>query len=219
LNSTHLQVFATPPCGGYKVYSSCLDIPSLLLKLKLLNKHINEQNLDHFPFYKTALESSIKPFEWLMLKNKFVSIIQQLRNVFSSRFADLYTSSNEIRLFQKPFAIDINEVLAQMRMEVIELRSNDSLKDAFSEGNLLQFYAGLPILNFPAIKTFAKKMITAFDSTYIREQAFSVMNYGKNKYCSRLANEHLYAMLRISSSSFEADIHKLAGDIQPQKSH
>jgi hypothetical protein len=49
-------------------------------EMKLLHKHINEQNLDHFPFCKIALESFIKPFDWLMLKNKFVSIIQQLRN-------------------------------------------------------------------------------------------------------------------------------------------
>jgi hypothetical protein len=33
-----------------------------------------------FLFCKIALESFIKPFQWLMLKNKFVSIIQQLRN-------------------------------------------------------------------------------------------------------------------------------------------
>jgi hypothetical protein len=65
-----------------------------------------------------------------MLKNKFI-IIQQLRNEFSSRFADFYTSSNEIHLFQNPFAIDINEVPAQMQMEVNKFQSNDSLKDAF----------------------------------------------------------------------------------------
>jgi hypothetical protein len=59
----------------------------------------------------------------------------------------------------------------------------------------------------------------AFGSTYICEQAFSVMNYRKNKYCFRLTNEHLHAILRISYSSFEADINKLASDIQPQKSH
>jgi hypothetical protein len=68
-----------------------------------------------------------------MLKNKFVSIIQQLRNEFYSRFADFYTSSNEISLFQNPFAIDISEVPAQMQMVTTELQSNDSLKDAFSK--------------------------------------------------------------------------------------
>jgi hypothetical protein len=92
-----------------------------------------------------------------MLKNKFVSIIQRLRNEISSKFTDFYTSSNEIRLFQNPFSVDINEVPAQMQTEVTELQSNDPLKDAFSEGNLLKFYAGLPILNFPTIKSFGKK--------------------------------------------------------------
>jgi hypothetical protein len=103
-------------------------------------------------------------------------------------------------LFQNPFAIDINAAPAQMQMEVIELQSNDSLKDAFSEGNLLQFYARLPILNYPPNKTLQKKKkkkkkITAFGSTYICEQVFSVINYQKNKYYSRLTNEHLHAML------------------------
>jgi hypothetical protein len=48
------------------------------MKLKWQRKHINKQNLDHFPFCRIALESFIKQFEWLMLKNKFVSIIHQL---------------------------------------------------------------------------------------------------------------------------------------------
>jgi hypothetical protein len=46
-------------------------------------------------------------------------------------FADFYTNSNEIRLFQNHFAIDINQVTAHMQMEVIELQSNGSLKDFF----------------------------------------------------------------------------------------
>jgi hypothetical protein len=88
------------------------DVKAFEMKMKFLHKHIKEQNLDQFPFCKIALESFIRPFEWLMLKNKFVSIIQQLRNEFSSRFADFYISSNEIYLFQNPFAVDINEVPA-----------------------------------------------------------------------------------------------------------
>jgi hypothetical protein len=59
----------------------------------------------------------------------------------------------------------------------------------------------------------------ASGSTYICDQEFKVKNCRKNKYCSWLTSEHLNAMLRISSSSFEADIHKLAGGIHPQKSH
>jgi hypothetical protein len=155
--TTYLDELNVKLQGEGKLLSDMFsDVKAFEIKLKLLHKHINEQNFDHFPFYNIALESFIKPFEWLMLKNKSVSIIQQLRSEFSSRFADSYTSSNEICLLQNPFAIDINEIPTQMQMEVTELQSNDSLKDAFSKGNLLKFYAGLPILNFPTTKTFAK---------------------------------------------------------------
>lgn len=108
-------------------------------------------------FWKISLEYLSKPSECLVLKNKFVSMIQQLLNYFSSKFTDLYTSSNEIRLFWNHSAIDINEVSAQMQMEVTELQSTDSLKDAFSVWNLLQFYSRLRVLNFSTVKTFAKK--------------------------------------------------------------
>jgi hypothetical protein len=57
----------------------------------------------------------------------------------------------------KSFDIDINEVPTQLQMGKRELQSNDSSKEAFSEGNLLQFYAGLPILNLPTIKISQKK--------------------------------------------------------------
>jgi hypothetical protein len=35
------------------------------MKLKLLHKQINEQNLDKFSFSRIAQESFIKPFDWL----------------------------------------------------------------------------------------------------------------------------------------------------------
>jgi hypothetical protein len=45
------------------------------------------------------------------------------------------TNSYEILLFQNPFSVDIKEVPAEIQMEVTKLQSNDSLKDAFYEGN------------------------------------------------------------------------------------
>jgi hypothetical protein len=73
--------------------------------------------LGHFPFCKIVLESFFELFEWLTLKNKSVSVIQQFQNEFSSPFARFYTSSNEVRLFKNPFATDISEVPEQIQME------------------------------------------------------------------------------------------------------
>jgi hypothetical protein len=39
------------------------DVKAFEVKLKLLHKHINEQNLNNFPSRKIALESFIKPLE------------------------------------------------------------------------------------------------------------------------------------------------------------
>jgi hypothetical protein len=74
------------------------------------------------------------------------------------------------------------------------------------------------LFKFPHHQDFRKKNITAFGSTYIREQEFSVVNYRNNKYCSWLANEHLRAVLQIPSSSSKAGVNKLAYDIHTQKS-
>jgi hypothetical protein len=105
-------------------------------------------------------------------------------------------------------------------MEVIELQNNDILKYAFKESNDQKIiYSSLSEIDFKGIKSFAKKMITAFGSTNICEQTFSILKIRKNKYCSRLSVEHLNAVLRISKSNIKADINELAGNIQFQKLH
>jgi hypothetical protein len=49
-------------------------------KLSLLHKHISEQNLSQFSFYKTAFASSTSPGNWQTMKNKFVGIMQHHQN-------------------------------------------------------------------------------------------------------------------------------------------
>lgn len=52
------------------------------------------------------------------------------------------------------------------------------MKYDFTNGNIEQFHGTLPE-NFNHTKTSVKIMITTFCSTYISEQAFSIMNYRK----------------------------------------
>ncbi|KAL4096394.1 hypothetical protein QTP88_021356 [Uroleucon formosanum] len=144
------------------------NIKSFQVKLKLLHKHINEQHLDHFVCCKTVLESTKSTLNWETTKINFLNIIENLQNEFSIRFSDFYVQENKIKLFQNPFSVDIDDVESNLQMEVIELQNNDILKNAFKESNDLKiFYSSLSEIDFKGIKSFAKKMITAFGSTYI----------------------------------------------------
>lgn len=63
-------------------------------------------------------------------------------------------------------------------MEVIELQNNDTLKMAFKESNKLKIlYSNLSEIDFTKNKSFAKKMISAFGSTYLCKQTFSLIKY------------------------------------------
>ena len=83
-------------------------------------------------------------------------------------------------MFQNPFSVDIVDVESNLQMEVIELQNNNILKNAFKESNDLKiFYSSLSEIDFKGIKSFAKKIITAFGSTYICEQTFSILKFRK----------------------------------------
>ena len=48
------------------------------------------------------------------------------------------------------------------------------------------------IVSYPLLHKLAVNVLTMFGSTYRCESAFSTMNIMKNKYCTRLTNEHLH---------------------------
>jgi hypothetical protein len=68
------------------------------------------------------------------------------------------------------------------------------------------------------LKSFVKKILTVFGSTYIRKQAFSIMKFGKSKCCLWLTDEHVHDTIH-SYSCFKAYIQKLARDTRLWNSH
>lgn len=194
------------------------DVKSFEMKLKLFIKHIDEKKLDHFPNCKKAVEEAGDNFVWQNITMR--NVLTQLQTEFVNRFTDFKKSSLNMEIFQNPFAIDISEVPSNLQMNIVDLQSNSTLKTAFKEStDLIQFYGGLSSENFKELKKFAQQIITMFGSTYLCEQTFSILNYRKNKNCSRLTDEHLDAILRVSTTKMKADVKKLASQMQPQKSH
>ncbi len=117
---------------------------------------------------------------------------------FDVRFRELHVHAKEIRLFQNPFAADIDEALPCYQFKSAELQNCDVLKDAFKPNGFIEFYAALPNNIYPNIKRHAMKMSTLFGSAYICEQTFSFMKLMKTQMRSRLTDEHLHQTLRLA---------------------
>ncbi len=123
---------------------------------------------------------------------------RELKAGFDVRFRELHVHATEIRLFQNPFAADIDEALPCYQFKSAELQKCDVLKDAFKPNGFIKFYAALPNNIYPNIKRHAMKMSTLFGSAYICEQTFSFMKLMKTQMRSRHTDEHLHQTLRLA---------------------
>ena len=79
-----------------------------------------------------------------------------------------------------------------------ELRSKTPADGAAALDN---FYCPLDKGRFQEIRTFAKKMLSLFSSTYLCEKTFSLMNFNKNRVRTRPSG-----ILRIKTTVFEPDL-------------
>ena len=59
------------------------------------------------------------------------------------------------------------------------------------------------------MKNFAEKYLALFGSTYVCEQAFSIMKCNKSRLRSLMTDEHLSAVLTISTSALTPDFDSL----------
>jgi len=93
-----------------------------------LYNNFDQQILYNFSCCKSAVEPYVIPLQWDLIKPKFLNIIEQLQNEFSTRFDDFYEYDKEINLLQNLFQVDINNVKNNLQMEDIELQNGEVLK-------------------------------------------------------------------------------------------
>ncbi len=126
----------------------------------------------------------------------------------------LQTSRHTETIFADPFCFDMQDAPPVLRMELIDLQCNSELKAKFREvsGNadkLGHFWGELPP-TFPELSGMFKRTMYLFGSTYLCEKLFCTMHFNKSKYRSRLTDEHLQAILRISTvSSLKPNVSQL----------
>ena len=91
-------------------------------KLRLWKNQLGNANYAHF-----ATLQENKPMSTIL----FVSMIRYLRTEFSSRFSDICSGENDIRLLSTPFDIQVNAVTEKYQMKLIELQCSKEIKSKF----------------------------------------------------------------------------------------
>ncbi|XP_025406393.1 EPM2A-interacting protein 1-like [Sipha flava] len=103
-------------------------------------------------------------------------------------------------------------------MEIIKFQSDDVLKNLYNEkyskteidSTYDEFWLKyVSEKKYPTLKLLTVKMCTMFGTTYVCESAFSKMNCIKNKFRSRLTNEHLEMMMKIATTNHNPDLKQL----------
>ncbi|XP_073681619.1 general transcription factor II-I repeat domain-containing protein 2A-like [Garra rufa] len=128
-----------------------------------------------------------------------------LQEEFDHRFADFKTHRATFQIFADPFSFDVQDAPSVLQMELIDLQCNSELKAKFREvsgkaDKLGQFLRELTS-SFPELSRMFKRTMCLFGSTYLCEKLFSTLNFNKSKYRSRLTDDHLQAILRVSTAS------------------
>ena len=114
-------------------------------------------------------------------------------------------------IIRDPFSTNIDSVPSDIQLELIDSQCDASMQDLFRNktDDITNFNRHLNKEKYVNLRSLAKKILVIFGSTYICEQTFFIMNHNKSPNRSRISDEHLHAILRISTSTFDPDIETL----------
>nr|XP_057931891.1 general transcription factor II-I repeat domain-containing protein 2 [Doryrhamphus excisus] len=204
----HLNALNTSLQGQNAVVSQLYShIKAFRTKLLLFQRHLSQAqpNTAHFP----SLQEIVTSFPQINISaqmTKYAADISSLVEEFQQRFRDFAAIEKEITLFSSPFSVDPDDAPDHLQLELIELQCDAEHRSRHQQLPLVNFYRQLDEGRFQAIRTFAKKMLSLFGSTYMCEKTFSVMNINKSRMRTRLSDSHLRDVLRIKTTALEPDM-------------
>lgn len=102
-------------------------------------------------------------------------------------------------VFRSPYTVNASDLPADIQLEIIDLQCDSELKGKFASVGLDTFYQYL-LPGYPKLTALAAKLLCMFGTTYLCEQAFSVMSINKTKLRSRLTHKHLNDILKLATA-------------------
>jgi len=216
--TSHLNDLYAKLQGNDKLVSDLFEmIDSFQRQLQLFTAQLKAANLCHFPTCQQMSEQQQEPVDY----TKYAGYTEPLQKEFSERFRDFRDKKELYVVFSDPFSTDVDNlpVPPAMQLEVLDIQCSAALRAVFREKGILEFYKCLDRHNYPTVITNALKLFSIFGSSYICEQAFSVMNINKSKLRSRLTDDNLHAVMRVACSRLSPNIEQLASDKKCNISH
>lgn len=200
---------------GHVITDMYAAVKAFRTKLRLWETQLLGRNMGHFPCCQ-AIQHQISPAT--VPTAQFAEKLSLLSAEFTRRFADFEAQKYRFQLLNNPFTVDIESSPTNIQMELIELQCSDALKSKYDTVGAAEFPRFLPE-TMPRLREQAAQTLSMFGSTYLCEQLFSLMKMNKTPLRSRLSDEHLHSILRISSAqSLTPDIDMLASKKRSQVS-
>ncbi|KAK2828937.1 hypothetical protein Q5P01_019971 [Channa striata] len=182
--------------NGLFVHEMHSLVKAFMRKLQFLSSQLESNTLTHMQTLKEVTPSADH-------LRRYSSMLGALHGEFSRRFEDLRTIEDEMHMISSPFSCSVDNAPSDVQLELIDLQSDAVLAEHFKSGSLLDFYSSLKEENFPNMRRHAQKML-----------------FTKSTYRSSLTDDHLSAVLRISTSNIQPDFDALVKAQQrPDFSH
>ena len=205
--SSHLSALNVQLQGrGCMIIDMYDAVKAFQVNLRLWEAQMHQCNLSHFSCCQVMFPQLCAT---TFPKAHFAEKLSELRSEFARRFGDFEAQKSNFELLRNPFAVDVETAPANIQMELIELQCNGTLKAKYGTVGPTKFIRFIPE-TMPHLRLHAARTLCMFGSTYICEQLFSVMKINKTSHRSRLTDEHLQSILRISATqSLTPNINKL----------
>ncbi|XP_050505187.1 general transcription factor II-I repeat domain-containing protein 2A-like [Diabrotica virgifera virgifera] len=157
-----------------------------------------------------------------------IEMLTRPRHEFDTRFSDFNKIEAIAQFVSYPYMpLDaeslsqtieqhFSEIRPETELEIVTLQNDLCLKSVAGKEN---FWCLVSKQKYPILVNVALKINALFCSTYLCESTFSNMKFIKNKYRSRLTDEHLDSCIRLRITNHQPNVKKLTDMMDCQSSH
>ena len=193
------------------LHSMFFKIEPFMSMLSLWKNQLKDNDCAHFPTSRKHNPTSCA---------SYTSKCSDLLESLNARFQDIKSKQRELDFFFILFNVTTASASRELRLQLIKLQSDDTLKAMYQNKPLLEFY-GVYVLKeeFSILKAHALKCSSVFGSRYLCEQFFCKINITKSRYRTRLTDENLSMQLRVATLSVRPNIERLVKQRSFQKPH